>query len=74
VVDTVLDNVIDLLEREPDRIRSLVRSQRNTMVDELVNRIRSGAAAGDGNVDRLTSRVLHQDPAPAPPGETRSRS
>jgi hypothetical protein len=74
VVDAVLDNVIDLLEREPDRIRSLVRSQRSTMVDELLTRIRSGAAAGDSNVDRLTSRVLHQDPAPAPPGEPRSRS
>ena len=74
VVDAVLDNVIDLLEREPERIRSLVRSQRSTMVDELVSRIRSGAAAGDSNVDRLTARVLHQDPAPAPPGEPRSRS
>ena len=69
VVDAVLDNVIDLLEREPERIRTLVRSQRSTMVDELVNRIRSGAAAGDSGVDRLTSRVLHQEPAPTPPGE-----
>jgi len=74
VVDAVLDNVIDLLEREPERIRSLVRSQRSTMVDELVNRIRSGAAAGDNSVDRLTSRVLHQDPAPVPPGEPQQRS
>jgi hypothetical protein len=71
VVDAVLDNVIDLLEREPDRIRSLVRSQRSTMVDELVSKIRSGAAAGDSSVDRLTTRVLHQKPAPAPPGELR---
>jgi hypothetical protein len=71
VVDAVLDNVIDLLEREPERIRTLVRSQRSTMVDELVNRIRSGAAAGDSNVDRLASRVLHQPPAPVPPTDPR---
>jgi len=71
LVDVVLDEVLDLLEREPDRIRALVRSQRNTMVDELVGRVRAGAAAGDDNVDRLTSRVLHQSPAPSPPGEPR---
>jgi hypothetical protein len=69
VVDAVLDNILDLLEREPERIRTLVRSQRSTMVDELVSRVRSGAASGDGNVDRLTTRLLHQGPAPAPPGE-----
>jgi hypothetical protein len=28
------------------------------MVDELMDRVRSGAAAGDSNVDRLTAEVL----------------
>jgi len=70
VVGAVLDDIVDMLEREPERIRSLVRSQRTTMVDEVVGRVRSGAAAGDGNVDRLSSRVLHQGP-PAPPSEPR---
>ena len=59
LVGAVLDDVLDLLEREPERIRVLVRSQRTTMVDELMDRVRSGAAAGDTNVDRLTSKVLH---------------
>jgi hypothetical protein len=31
------------------------------MVDELVGRIRSGAAAGDVAVDRVTARVLRRD-------------
>jgi hypothetical protein len=69
VVGAVLDDIVDMLEREPERIRSLVRSQRTTMVDEVVSRVRSGAAAGDGNVDRLTSRVLHQGPPAPPPSE-----
>ena len=34
---------------------------RDTMVDELVGRIRSGAAAGDVAVDRVTARVLRRD-------------
>lgn len=67
LVGAVLDEILDMLEREPERIRSLVRSQRSTMVDELVGHIRSGAAAGDTNIDRLTSRVLHQNPAAVPP-------
>jgi hypothetical protein len=58
LVGAVLDDVLDLLEREPERLRALVRSQRTTMVDELMDRVRSGAAAGDSNVDRLTAEVL----------------
>lgn len=62
LVGAVLDDVLDLLEREPERIRALVRSQRTSMVDELMDRVRSGAAAGDNNVDRLTSKVLRVPP------------
>jgi hypothetical protein len=62
LVSAVLDDVLEVLEREPDRIRSLVRSQRTTMVDELVGRIRAGANAGDDGVDRLLRRP------PAGPG------
>lgn len=71
IVDTVLDNILDLLEREPERIRALVRSQRGAMVDELVSRVRSGAASGDANIDRLTSRVFRQNREPVPPVEPR---
>jgi hypothetical protein len=60
VVLTVLDEVLVLLEKEPDRIQVLVRGQRDHMVDELVARIRTGAATGDIAVDRLTSRMLHR--------------
>jgi hypothetical protein len=68
LVSAVLDDVLDLLEREPERIRSLVRSQRTTMVDELMNRVRSGAAAGDSSVDRVTTKMLHPKTAATPPG------
>ncbi|MEV4701747.1 hypothetical protein [Actinoplanes sp. NPDC049316] len=67
VVHAVLDDVLLLLEREPERIRTLVRGQRETMVDELVGRLRAGAVAGDAAVDRMTSRVLHRSPAQQPP-------
>lgn len=61
LVRGILDDVLEQLEREPDRIQTLVRGQRDTMVDELVGRIRSGAAAGDTAVDRITARVLHRE-------------
>ncbi|MFI5897722.1 hypothetical protein ACIA5D_47320 [Actinoplanes sp. NPDC051513] len=61
LVRDILDDVLALLEKEPDRIQSLVRGQRDTMVDELVGRIRSGAAAGDDAVDRITTRVLRRE-------------
>jgi hypothetical protein len=60
VVLAVLDQVLILLERDPDRIQALVRGQRDHMVDELVTRIRTGAANGDVAVDRLTSRMFHR--------------
>ncbi|GGQ48830.1 hypothetical protein [Couchioplanes azureus] len=71
VVHAVLDDVLLLLEKEPDRIRTLIRGQRESMVDELVGRLRAGAEAGDTAVDRLTSRMLHHGsgPQPAPPGD-----
>ncbi|WP_433383959.1 hypothetical protein ACQPZX_22795 [Actinoplanes sp. CA-142083] len=61
LVRDILDDVLALLEKEPDRVQSLMRGQRDTMVDELVGRIRSGAAAGDDAVDRITTRVLRRD-------------
>jgi len=57
----VLDEVLVLLEKEPDRIQALIRGQRDHMVDELVARIRTGAANGDGAVDRLTSRMFRRE-------------
>lgn len=60
LISGVLDDVLTLLEKEPDRIQALVRGQRDTMVDELVGRIRTGAAAGDTAVDRITDRVLRR--------------
>nr|BFE74205.1 hypothetical protein GCM10020092_075060 [Actinoplanes digitatis] len=39
------------------------------MVDELIGRIRTGAATGDSAVDRLTFRMFHRGtrPSPVPP-------
>jgi hypothetical protein len=56
VVEIQLDRVLELLEREPERIRALVRGQRDNMVGEVVGLVRAGAAAGDDAVDRLTLR------------------
>jgi hypothetical protein len=69
VIQVVLDDVLSALENEPERIQGLVRGQRDSMVDELVGRIRSGAAAGDSAMDRFTDRMFHRDgpPMPAPP-------
>lgn len=66
VVVAVLDDVLLLLENEPDRIQALIRGQRESMADELVSRIRTGAAAGDSAVDRLAFRVFHRGPHPMP--------
>jgi hypothetical protein len=65
VVRTVLDDVLRLLEDQPDRIRPLVRGQRESMVDELVGRIRTGAATGDSVVDRLTIGMFRREPRTA---------
>ncbi|WP_155123558.1 hypothetical protein [Actinoplanes sp. SE50/110] len=57
VVDAQLERVLTLLENEPDRIRALIRGQRESIVGEAVGRVRAGAAAGDIAVDRLTLRM-----------------
>jgi hypothetical protein len=57
---SVLDQVLATLEAEPERVRALVRGQRESMVDELVDHVRSGAAAGDARVDRIVNRVLRR--------------
>ncbi|MEV4349800.1 hypothetical protein AB0J83_35525 [Actinoplanes sp. NPDC049596] len=73
LVRTILDDVLALLAEEPERIQPLVRGQRDTMVDELVGRIRNGAAAGDSAVDRVTTRMLRRggEPVPVPPADPR---
>ncbi|WP_328467640.1 hypothetical protein OHA21_49590 [Actinoplanes sp. NBC_00393] len=57
IVDVQVDRMLDLFENEPDRIQGLVRGARDTMVGEVVGRVRAGAAAGDAAVDRLTLRM-----------------
>jgi hypothetical protein len=66
VVRTVLDDVLELLEAEPERMQGVVRGQRETIVDELVDRVRAGAAAGDAVVDRWRDRVLRRAPSQVP--------
>jgi hypothetical protein len=65
LVVVVLDDVLLRLEEEPDRVQGLIRGQRDTMVDELVDRLRTGAAAGDAVVDRVTARLLGRADAAA---------
>ncbi|WP_436533021.1 hypothetical protein [Actinoplanes sp. HUAS TT8] len=64
LVDAQLERVLSLLENEPDRVRGLIRGQRESIVGEAVGRVRSGAAAGDSAVDRLTLRMSRRgDPS-----------
>jgi hypothetical protein len=74
LVASILDDVLDQLERDPQRVQALIRGQRESMVNELVGRIRQTTAAGDAAVDRGTARVLHRTaPAvPRPPTATPS--
>jgi hypothetical protein len=66
VVLAVLDDVLLLLEKEPERIQTLIRGQRESMVDELVGRLRAGAQAGDTAVDRMSFRVFRRGTRPDP--------
>ncbi|HEU4425399.1 MAG TPA: hypothetical protein VFR67_22935 [Pilimelia sp.] len=67
LVAAILDDVLGRLEAEPERIQALVRGQRDNMVDELVGRLRTGAAAGDTVIDRWTSWALRRRMPAAPP-------
>lgn len=71
LVATVLDDVLATLEADPDRIRSVVRGQRESMVDDIVGRVRGGAAAGDAAVDRFTARVVGRAAPGRGTGETK---
>lgn len=64
LVDAQLERVLLMLENEPDRIRSLIKGQRESIVGEAIGRVRSGAAAGDSAVDRLTLRMSRRGDAP----------
>src|SRR5436309_1201484 len=57
IVDVQVARILTTLEREPDRVRTLVKGQRESMVDELVDHLRAGATAGDERVDRLVDRL-----------------
>ncbi|MFC7528686.1 hypothetical protein [Actinoplanes sp. GCM10030250] len=66
IVEIQVDRVLAMLEGEPERIRVLVRGQRDTMVGEAVGRVRAGAAAGDAAVDRFTLRMARRGGAAEP--------
>jgi hypothetical protein len=67
LVTVILDDVLVRLESEPERVQVLIRGQRDTMVDELMDRLRTGAAAGDAAVDRATAKLLGRADAAVPP-------
>jgi hypothetical protein len=70
LVASILDDVLAQLENEPERLQGLIRGQRDSMVNELVGRLRESAAAGDTTVDRITAKLIRrQPPAPAPAPE-----
>jgi hypothetical protein len=65
LITKALDDILALLEEDPDRLRSVISGQRDSMVDELLEHIRDGASAGDAAVDRMTARVLGRTGGPA---------
>jgi hypothetical protein len=60
LLDEVLQDILATLEADPERLRQLVRGQRESMVAELLDRLREGAAAGDGAADHLRDRLLRR--------------
>jgi hypothetical protein len=60
----VLDDILALLEAEPEKVRSIIRGQRDSIVDDLVAHLREDAAAGDRAVDRLAARAMGRASAP----------
>ena len=65
LVGVVLDDVMAVLAAEPERVRSLIRDQSESITEEVVGRIRSGAVAGDAAVQGLVSRLLSRPRQPA---------
>jgi len=65
IVDVQLARVLATLEAEPERVQALIRGQRESMVDEVVDNVRTGAASGDAKVDRIVGRVLRRTEQPA---------
>jgi hypothetical protein len=57
VVDIQMERLLDRLADEPERVRTLLRGQRETLVSEAVGRVRSGTATADSVVDRFTLRM-----------------
>jgi hypothetical protein len=66
LVAQILDDVLAQLENEPERVQALIRGQRDSMVSELVGRLRQTAAAGDTTVDRITARLIRRSSEPVP--------
>jgi len=62
----ILDDVLAQLENEPERVQALIRGQRDSMISELVGRLRQTAAAGDTTVDRLAARLIRRAAEPEP--------
>jgi hypothetical protein len=69
LVSMVLDDVLALLDNEPERIQTLIRDQRDTIAEDVIGRVRAGAVAGDATVDRMTARLLRRNARrqPTPP-------
>ena len=65
-VAAILDDVLVRLESDPERLQPLIRGQREGMVNELVDKVRAGAAAGDAAVDRVTGRRFGRAGQPQP--------
>lgn len=69
MIAVVLDDVFSVLDADPDKVRNLIRDQRESITDEVVGRIRAGAVAGDTSVQGLVSRLLRSRRGSKPPTE-----
>jgi hypothetical protein len=66
LLQQALPRVIDVLNEDPDAIRSLVRDQSTGIAVEMTETVRFKAADADDRIDRIVRRVLRRKPLAVP--------
>src|SRR5690606_18096874 len=69
LLQQALPRVIDVLNEDPDAIRSLVRDQSTGIAVEMTETVRFKAADADDRIDRIVRRVLRRKPPAVTPLE-----
>jgi hypothetical protein len=71
ILRQALPTVVEVLNEDPDTIRSLVRDQSTGIAGEMTDTVRARAASADDHLDRIVRRLTFRKPAkqlgPPPP-------